>query len=442
MHPSKVSRRRLGSLTDLPNVGPSIAKDLQLLGIRKPSDLVGKSPVDLYEALNHRTGTRHDPCVLDTFVSVTSFMNGGPARVWWAFTPARKRLMARGLAVLILSCLAATTRLESQAQPTPAATRAAFLQVIDRPKVPLTPTAPIASTENGFLQERLTISTEQNETVPLLLLKKQPASGRQPAVIVLHGTGGSKESVRAWLERVAGDGFIGVAMDARHHGERAHAIPGLPDAYQSAMLRAYRTGETHPYLYDTVWDVLRLVDYLATRLDIDTARIGLVGISKGGTEAYLAAAADERIAVTIPLIGVQSYGWSLRRPSAWEARTWTLKSATEAAAALDGANVNAAFVRKFYDRIAPGLVDRFDGPAMLPLIAPRALLVVNGDSDPRSPLAGVREAVSAAERAYTSARARDRFSFLLEVDAAHEVTPEATEAARQWLIRWLTRAGG
>jgi hypothetical protein len=100
--------------------------------------------------------------------------------------------------------------------------------------------------------------------------------------------------------------------------------------------------------------------------------------------------------------------------------------------------VNAAFVRKFYDRIAPGLVDRFDGPAMLPLIAPRPLLVVNGDSDPRSPLGGVREAASSAKRAYEAARATERFVLLLEVDAAHEVTAEADKATMDWLVRWLS----
>jgi hypothetical protein len=159
-------------------------------------------------------------------------------------------------------------------------------------------------------------------------------------------------------------------------------------------------------------------------------------VQKGGTEAYLAEAADERVAVVVPLIGVQSFGWSLRHPAGREARTWTLRAATEAAA--DRENVNAAFVRKFYERIAPGLVDKFDGPVMLPLIAPRPLLVVNGDSDPRSPLGGVWEAVASAERAYTSARARERFSFLLEVDAAHEVTPEAQDTARQWFVKWLS----
>ena len=76
---------------------------------------------------------------------------------------------------------------------------------------------------------------------------------------------------------------------------------------------------------------------------------------------------------------------------------------------------------------------------MLPLIAPRPLLVANGDSDPRSPLAGVKEAVAAAERAYASAGASAKFSFLLESDAAHEITPEARAAALAWFERWLSK---
>ena len=344
-------------------------------------------------------------------------------------------------AVLTIGCfvvvVAGPNAAQRPAQPTARSTRADFLQVISRPRVALAPSPAKLSVEAGYSQELLSFVTEPSENVPLMILKKGERRGRQAVIIALHGTGGSKEGMRALLETYADLGFIGVAMDAPHHGERAIPIPGLPNAYQSAVLRAYSTGERHPYLYDTVWDVIRLLDYLSTRPDVDPTRIGLIGNSKGGTEAYLAAAADERIAVVVPLIGVQSFGWSLRHPSGWEARTWTLRAATEGAAASSGETVNEAFVRKFYDRIAPGLVDKFDGPAMLPLIAPRPLLVVNGDSDPRSPLGGVREAVASAERAYVAAGARDNFSFLLEVDAAHEVTSEAHATARQWFVRWL-----
>lgn len=348
---------------------------------------------------------------------------------------ARTAILAIGFALVIRT---APDAAQTSSQNGVEATRAAFLQVINRPKVPLAPSLAKVTVENGYSQELVSFASEPEEMVPVLILEKGPRRDRHAVVIALHGTGGSKESMRPLLQAYADRGFMAVAMDARHHGERARPIPGLANAYQSAMLEAYRTGHGHPYLYDTVWDVLRLVDYLSTRADVDAARIGLIGNSKGGTEAYLAAAADERIAVVVPLIGVQSFGWSLRHAAGWEARTWTLRAAVEAAAAGSGEGVNAAFVRKFYDRIAPGLVGRFDGPAMLPLIAPRPLLVVNGDSDPRSPLGGVKEAVASAERAYAAAGARERLTFLLEADAAHEVTPEARDAALQWFVRWLS----
>lgn len=325
----------------------------------------------------------------------------------------------------------------ADAQRTPDAVRTDFLSVIDRPRVPAAPSEPRVPPENGYRQERLSIATERTERVPLLLVSRPGETGRRPVVIALHGTGGAKESMLPWMTALADRGFLAVGMDARHHGERAKPIPGLDDPYESAMLRAFRTGQGQPYLYDTVWDVLRLVDYLVTRPDVDPTRIGIVGNSKGGTEAYLVAAADPRIAVAVPLIGVQSFGWSLRHPAAWEARTWTFHGAVEAAAATTGESVGPGFMKTFYDRITPGLVDRFDGPAMLPLIAPRALLAVNGDSDPRSPMGGVREAVKAARTAYAAAGAADRFEFLLEEDAAHEVTPQARAAVLDWFTRWL-----
>jgi dienelactone hydrolase len=323
------------------------------------------------------------------------------------------------------------------AQGPPATVRAEFLKTIDRPRVALDPSAVRTSGPDGRDVELLSIASEANERVPLLIIKSSRGLERRPALIALHGTNGAKESMRDLLERYADAGFVAVAMDARHAGERATAIPGLANAYQSALLRAFRTGKGQPYLYDTVWDVMRLVDYLSTRPDVDPVRIGVIGNSKGGTEAYLAAAADTRIAAVAPLIGVQSYGWSLTHAAAWEARTWTLRAAVEAAAADGKEAVNAGFMRKFYDRITPGLVDRFDGPAMLPLIAPRPLIVVNGDSDPRSALGGVRTAVAASERAYAAAGAPDKFQFLLQVDTAHETTPEAHEAVLKWFVRWL-----
>ena len=91
MNPSKVERARTRKLTDLPNIGPAMARDLELIGIRVPMDLEGRDPWALYEALCVRTKTRQDPCVLDTFMSVTDYVSGGVPKPWWAYTAERKR---------------------------------------------------------------------------------------------------------------------------------------------------------------------------------------------------------------------------------------------------------------------------------------------------------------------------------------------------------------
>jgi hypothetical protein len=82
------------TLEDLPNVGPAIAADLRGIGIARPAQLKGKDPYALYARLNRITGVRHDPCVLDTFIAVVRFVDGGPAQPWWACTAERKRTLA------------------------------------------------------------------------------------------------------------------------------------------------------------------------------------------------------------------------------------------------------------------------------------------------------------------------------------------------------------
>jgi hypothetical protein len=91
MSPAKVRRDRVRRLSDLPNVGPAMTRDFELLGISTPWQLCGKDPLALYQSLCRKTGVRQDPCVLDTFISVTRFMNGEAPQPWWAYTAERKR---------------------------------------------------------------------------------------------------------------------------------------------------------------------------------------------------------------------------------------------------------------------------------------------------------------------------------------------------------------
>ena len=78
------------TLEQLPNIGPSLARDLRLLGIVHPSELAERDAFALYRALCTHTGKRQDPCVLDTFIAAVDFMRGGEPRPWWLYTAQRK----------------------------------------------------------------------------------------------------------------------------------------------------------------------------------------------------------------------------------------------------------------------------------------------------------------------------------------------------------------
>ena len=88
-------RTRLDRLEQLPNIGKAMAADLRLLGIEHPQQLIGRDPLQLYQALQEITGQRHDPCVLDVFMAAVDFMADGESRPWWSFTAERKRRYGR-----------------------------------------------------------------------------------------------------------------------------------------------------------------------------------------------------------------------------------------------------------------------------------------------------------------------------------------------------------
>src|SRR5438874_4453476 len=182
--------------------------------------------------------------------------------------------------------------------PAPDATPKAFLQIIDRPRAGLTPSQNKQREVNGIEHWHFTYAADEAQRVSGLLTKATSTSGKRPVVIALHGTGGSKEEFLDLLQNLAQLGFIGVAIDGRYHGERSNGGDGY-FAYTDAIARTYRNGKENPFLYDTVWDVLRLLDFLETRDDVDAQHIGLIGFSKGGMETYLAAAVDARIAVAV-----------------------------------------------------------------------------------------------------------------------------------------------
>ena len=86
--------RPIVHLEDIPNIGPAIAADLRQLGITTPADLPGRDPDAMYDEMCRITCQRHDPCLLDTFITAVRFMEGAPKKPWWKYTAERKRVMA------------------------------------------------------------------------------------------------------------------------------------------------------------------------------------------------------------------------------------------------------------------------------------------------------------------------------------------------------------
>jgi dienelactone hydrolase len=343
--------------------------------------------------------------------------------------------MLRLLAIALLALNACVAHADGTTD-----TRKAFLKVIDRPRAALRPELAELPAVDGIRKQHVWFYSDVTERVPGYLMLPDVAvfKGRRPVVIALHGTGGNKDGgqVVEILTKATRAGFIGVAIDGRFHGERIQAGTGAAE-YNEAIARAFATGEGHPFYYDTVWDVMRLIDYLGTRKDVDAKRIGLVGISKGGIETYFTAAADKRVAAAVSYIGVQSFKWALDNGQ-WRARIATIEDAFGAAAAHSGKSPRSAdFVREFYARVVPGIDGKFDGPAMLTLIAPRPLLVINSDSDANTPIAGVRLAVRTAQPAYEKANAGERLKLIVQEDTPHRVNPESIDAGIAWFKEYL-----
>jgi dienelactone hydrolase len=340
-------------------------------------------------------------------------------------------LIAIGLLVCCSVAFADPTR--------PAETRARFHRLIDRPRVALKPET-TTEIRDGLLIERGTFQSDSTERVPFVLMRPS-TGGRLPVVIVLHGTGGHKEDNVPALRDLAARGLAAIAIDGRFHGAR---IPGGAHGareYNEAIIAAWREKDpkrqTHPFYFDTVYDVWRTVDYLQSRADIDPSRIGLIGFSKGGIETWLAAATDERIQVAVPCIAVQSLKWTLES-GRWQGRAGTIQAAHEAAAKDMGEpEVNAKVCRALWDKVVPGILNDFDCPNMLRAIAPRPLLIIGGERDPINPVEGARIAVAAAREEYARQGASDRIADDIAVGVAHQVTAVQRGKAYDWLVRWL-----
>ena len=104
-------------------------------------------------------------------------------------------------------------------------------------------------------------------------------STNRAAVVVLHGAGATRSNILAQAAALARGGFGVLMVDARGHGASG--------------------GRAMDFGWQGDLDVAAATDYLAQRADVDTNRIGVVGISMGGEEAIGASGANRAIRAVV-----------------------------------------------------------------------------------------------------------------------------------------------
>ena len=90
-----MKKKEKNGLESIPGIGVSLARDLRLIGVDRPSCLKGKDPEKLYRKLEQVTGEHQDRCALYTFRSavyyVTSKKHDPKLLKWWSWSDENMR---------------------------------------------------------------------------------------------------------------------------------------------------------------------------------------------------------------------------------------------------------------------------------------------------------------------------------------------------------------
>ena len=322
------------------------------------------------------------------------------------------------------------------------------------PPVPPQPQLVRRTDKGDYIEEYLTFQTTPDLRVPAYVLVPKNAPLPAPGVVVLHSHDGlylwGKEKViedqqehpyltafkkrsyggKSVTAELARRGYVVIAIDMFYWGERRMVLDDDPPAYRERPLtiteeeiRAFNqrasqgesliarslltAGITWPGVL--LWDDIRTLDYLAARPDVDPGRLACVGLSVGGYRSFLLAALDERIKAAVDV------GWM-----------------TSFASQLKQHVVNTVGLSFHIN----GLYRYMDLPDAAALIAPRAVLVINGSQDRLFALDGVKAAFDKIGRCYAKAGAPARYRCRL-YDAPHEFNLEMQAEAWDWFRQWV-----
>jgi dienelactone hydrolase len=276
-----------------------------------------------------------------------------------------------------------------------------------------------------FRRLRLMIESAPGAPMPTWLLLPHGRHSPGPAVIAVHGHGSGVNEIvgldplgnprpepagyqKDFALSLVRRGFVVAAPELLGFGARREAADVAAGAEESSC-RALATwalmlGST--LVGERVADLVRVVDFLSGREDVDPSAIGIFGISGGATAALFAAVTDERIAAAV----LSGYVTSFRA----------------SVLAIDHCICN----------VVPGLVADVEMTDLALGLLPRPLLLEAGREDAIFPVDAAELAAERIGAGYAALGVAERFEIDL-FDGGHEISGAR---AFDFLGHWLGRA--
>jgi len=249
----------------------------------------------------------------------------------------------------------------------------------------------------GYRREKIVFDSRPGVSVLAYLLLPERAQPPAATVICVPGHGRGVDDIvgidEQGLERtdkagyqhdfaiqVAEAGMAAVAIEPMAFGCRRDPInarqglsrKGCEPAAGGALL----IGET--MIAWRVWDVMRTLDYVATRPELDASRVGCMGISGGGTATLFSAAVEPRLRAAM----VSGY--------------------------LNTFRDSIGSLAHCIDNYVPGILNWAEMHDIAGLIAPRPLFVESGEKDNIFPIAASIESFQHVREIYAIFQAADR----------------------------------
>ncbi len=268
--------------------------------------------------------------------------------------------------------------------------------------------------EGGFTIEKVLLESQPGFHVTANVYRP---GGKGPFPAILHPVGHA-ENGKAYGDYqranrlLAQNGFIVLCFDPIGQGERKQIIAADGNPAQRASGEHQQLGVAPILLGRSlasymVWDAIRAIDYLCSRSDVDSQRIGCTGNSGGGNLTSYLMAYDQRIAAAAPGCFMTTHRRKNESPGPGDAE------------------------QNLFAQIRDG----FDHPDFILARAPKPTLILAA-SDDFVPIQGTWQAFRQAKRVYTKLGYPERIE-LIEAGAKHGFSRSLREGAVRFFARWL-----